>query len=710
MAAAPLSAAALICLISVANAQGGEKVYSDNITRILDRLLDGYDNRLRPGSGGGITEVKTDIFVTSFGPVSDVEMEYTMDMFFRQMWVDERLKFEGPIEILRLNNRMVDKIWTPDTFFRNSKKSISHNMTTPNKLFRIMQNGTVLYTMRLTISAECPMNLMAFPMDGHACPLRFGSYAYTNSEIIFTWRKGLAGSVDCPKESISLLQYDLVGQILSSEIMRSNTGHYSVQVVHFLLQRKLGYYLIQTYIPLIMVVVLSQDIKDPSNMPLVKETVDRLMKGYDIRLRPDFGGAPVAVGMNIDIASIDMVSEVNMDYTLTMYFQQAWRDKRLSYSEIAYNLTLDNRVADQLWVPDTYFLNDKKSFVHGVTVKNRMIRLHPDGTVLYGLRITTTAACMMDLRRYPLDEQNCTLEIESYGYTTDDIEFYWRGGDGAVSGVDRIELPQFSIVDYKLISKNVVFSTGSYPRLSLSFKLKRNIGYFILQTYMPSILITILSWVSFWINYDASAARVALGITTVLTMTTINTHLRETLPKIPYVKAIDMYLMGCFVFVFLALLEYAFVNYIFFGQGPQRQKKAAEKAATANNEKLRPDPNKMTPDDNILFSAMEMKNEMGGAGDLSRGLGAPTDPRNTMLAYDSSTLQYRRAAMARQNYGHSALERHAQKKSRLRRRASQLKVNIPDLSDVNSIDKWSRMIFPTVFSFFNVVYWLYYVH
>lgn len=78
-------------------------------------------------------------------------------------------------------------------------------------------------------------------------------------------------------------------------------------------------------------------------------------------------------------------------------------------------------------------------------------------------------------------------------------------------------------------------------------------------------------------------------------MTTINTHLRETLPKIPYVKAIDMYLMGCFVFVFLALLEYAFVNYIFFGRGPQRQKKAAEKAALANNEKLRPDPNKVLP-------------------------------------------------------------------------------------------------------------------
>lgn len=252
-----ITAVTVVSFISLV-VYGNERINSDDITRILDRLLDGYDNRLRPGSGGGVTEVKTDIFVTSFGPVSDIEMEYTMDMFFRQMWVDERLKFEGPTEILRLNNLMVDKIWTPDTFFRNSKKSISHNMTTPNKLFRIMQNGTVLYTMRLTISAECPMQLGDFPMDGHACPLRFGSYAYTSSEILFTWRKGLSASVDCPKESMSLLQYDLVGQTLSSEIFRSNTGHYSVQVVHFHLQRKLGYYLIQTYIPLIMVVVLSQ--------------------------------------------------------------------------------------------------------------------------------------------------------------------------------------------------------------------------------------------------------------------------------------------------------------------------------------------------------------------------------------------------------------------------------------------------------------------
>uniref|UniRef100_A0A665XAA7 Gamma-aminobutyric acid type A receptor beta4 subunit n=1 Tax=Echeneis naucrates TaxID=173247 RepID=A0A665XAA7_ECHNA len=474
-----------------------------------------------------------------------------------------------------------------------------------------------------------------------------------------------------------------------------------------------------------------------TGMSVAKTTVDKLLKGYDIRLRPDFGGPPVIVGMSINIASIDSISEVNMDYTITMYFQQSWRDKRLAYGELNLNLTLDNRVADQLWLPDTYFLNDKKSFLHGVTVKNRMIRLHPDGTVLYGLRITTTAACMMDLRRYPLDEQNCTLEIESYGYTTDDIVFFWQGGDNAVTGVDKLELPQFSIVDIWLVSREVRFTTGSYPRLSLSFRIKRNIGYFILQTYMPSILITILSWVSFWINYDASAARVALGVTTVLTMTTINTHLRETLPKIPYVKAIDVYLMGCFVFVFLALLEYAFVNYVFFGRGPAQQKKINERLNKANNERTRYEEKRLREQGeiwgywpthapsltlsvdalstqvdaygNILLTTLEMNNEV-----MPSDVGSSvSDSRNSVMSFDSSGVQFRKPMAPRDGFSHHSLDRSAMRSRancRLRRRSSKLKLKIPNLSDVSTIDKWSRVIFPITFGFFNLIYWLYYVN
>ena len=87
----------------------------------------------------------------------------------------------------------------------------------------------------------------------------------------------------------------------------------------------------------------------------------------------------------------------------------------------------------------------------------------------------------------------------------------WKQNPGPIVGVEKIQLPQFSILKYETNSRKEELATGIYQRLSLSFKLQRNIGYFIFQTYLPSILIVMLSWVSFWINHEATSARVALG-------------------------------------------------------------------------------------------------------------------------------------------------------------------------------------------------------
>ena len=41
-----------------------------------------------------------------------------------------------------------------------------------------------------------------------------------------------------------------------------------------------------------------------------------------------------------------------------------------------------------------------------------------------------------------------------------------------------------------------------------------------IQTYIPTLLIVSLSWVSFWISIDSVPARISLGVLTVLTLTT----------------------------------------------------------------------------------------------------------------------------------------------------------------------------------------------
>jgi len=106
----------------------------------------------------------------------------------------------------------------------------------------------------------------------------------------------------------------------------------------------------------------------------------------------------------------------------------------------------------------------------------------------------------------------------------------------------------------------VVDPSGYVPCLEVILVVSRNLGYFLIEYYIPSILLVILSWVSFWISVDAVAARVNIGLLTVLTLTTQSTGSRDQMPRVSYVKAIDVWMSTCLVFAFASLIEFAIVN------------------------------------------------------------------------------------------------------------------------------------------------------
>ena len=91
--------------------------------------------------------------------------------------------------------------------------------------------------------------------------------------------------------------------------------------------------------------------------------------------------------------------------------------------------------------------------------------------------------------------------------------------------------------------------------------------------------------VSFWLHRNATPARVQLGVVTVLTMTTLMSSTNSQLPKISYIKSIDVFLGTCFLMVFAALLEYAAVGYI--GKRISMRKSKAQNKAKTKEENLR---------------------------------------------------------------------------------------------------------------------------
>ncbi|XP_067852194.1 glycine receptor subunit alphaZ1 isoform X2 [Heptranchias perlo] len=269
--------------------------------------------------------------------------------------------------------------------------------------------------------------------------------------------------------------------------------------------------------------------------PSPSDFLDKLMgrtSGYDARIRPNFKGPPVNVTCNIFINSFGSIAETTMDYRLNIFLRQQWNDPRLAYSEFPDDsLDLDPSMLDSIWKPDLFFANEKDAHFHEITTDNKLLRIFKTGKVLYSIRLTLSLACPMDLKNFPMDVQTCIMQLESFGYTMNDLIFEWDE-NAAVQVAEGLTLPQFILEDEKdLRYCTKLYNTGKFTCIEARFHLERQMGYYLIQMYIPSLLIVILSWVSFWINMDAAPARVGLGITTVLTMTTQSSGSRASLPK-----------------------------------------------------------------------------------------------------------------------------------------------------------------------------------
>lgn len=82
------------------------------------------------------------------------------------------------------------------------------------------------------------------------------------------------------------------------------------------------------------------------------------------------------------------------EYTMTVFLRQSWHDDRLSYNHTNKTLGLDSRFVDKLWLPDTFIVNAKSAWFHDVTVENKLIRLQPNGVILYSSRYEQTDYCL----------------------------------------------------------------------------------------------------------------------------------------------------------------------------------------------------------------------------------------------------------------------------------------------------------------------------
>ncbi|XP_069992873.1 glycine receptor subunit beta-type 4 [Penaeus vannamei] len=401
------------------------------------------------------------------------------------------------------------------------------------------------------------------------------------------------------------------------------------------------------------------------------QILDELLQQYDRRATPtNHLNNATTVNCELYIRSFGSIDPNSMDYQVDLYLRQSWVDERLNHDDIKQPLDLnDPNLVKAIWKPEVYFPNAKHAEFQFVTVPNVLVRINPNGEILYMLRLKLVFACMMELSKFPLDSQVCTMEIASFSKTMKELNLSWKS-DAPIKMYKNMRMPQFEMEEIVPTTCQESFQIGNYSCLVAEFHMRRAIGFHLVQSYLPTTLIVVISWVSFWMDVDSVPGRTTLGVTTLLTVSSKSSGIQAGLPQVSYVKAIDVWMGACTAFVFSALLEFTLVNYLW-----RRRPMGETRASTGSN-------------GNCIRSSHSQK--------FPCGTPSPNESKTVVasLANSPGLTPVGGADAAGEQGSMSQVMRAFKQTNKIRAR---------------QIDEYCRGIFPLFFGLFNIFYWCYYL-
>ena len=160
---------------------------------------------------------------------------------------------------------------------------------------------------------------------------------------------------------------------------------------------------------------------------------------------------------------------------------------------------------------------------------------------------TKTFQCQYQLHHYPFDTQVCYMLIVVSDLHMENINLR----PGIIELRENKELTMYIISRWQL-----AYSVEEDPKsgVKMMIVLKRRIQNEILTTYVPSILLTLITFATMHFKPFFFEAALTVNLTTMLVMTTIFISVMDRLPATAYIKHIDIWLLGCQLLPFFEVI------------------------------------------------------------------------------------------------------------------------------------------------------------
>jgi hypothetical protein len=269
------------------------------------------------------------------------------------------------------------------------------------------------------------------------------------------------------------------------------------------------------------------------------------------------------VGVGFFVNDIRGIDPVRDEFQFRGYVRVLWCDPRHAFDpevagkrEIVFTGDRSEKEFERIWFPSGYPVNK----VGEISFSERVLRIRHDGTIERSINISVPLATHYDLRRFPIDRQTLELQVESYLWSSDQLQFVH---DETISGFsDGISMPEWNIEAVSGHSSDIAVMRSDRPfsRYILEIGIARKPGFYIWKVFLPLAVIVAISWSIFWMTDERFSGRSRISATGVLTVVAYQFVFAESLPRVGYLTLLDQVMIGSFGLLAVTVLESLFVD------------------------------------------------------------------------------------------------------------------------------------------------------
>lgn len=279
-----------------------------------------------------------------------------------------------------------------------------------------------------------------------------------------------------------------------------------------------------------------------------------LLNGYNSDTRPVYNAShPVQVSLGITLTQIFDVDEKNQVLTTNVWLDQEWKDEKLTWDPADYNgLEVMRIPCRKIWLPDIVLYNSASD--HNEKYMEALAMVSHTGVVFWPPIVKFRSSCLMDMTYFPFDDQICKLKLGSWAYTGFQVDVLNRSNTVDLSRF--VQNGEWELIRTYGVRNNVYYTCcpEPFPDVTITLHIRRRTIYYMYNVIIPSIMLSSLALLGFWINPD-SGEKVTLGLTVLLALSVFMLLIAENTPATSFfIPLLGVYLITTMSFTSISVI------------------------------------------------------------------------------------------------------------------------------------------------------------